>query len=193
MSEVQVPILGQTKRAKRTWAYIVKANGKWQCQECGSAEMLQAHSATGKHNNPEEGVCLCADCHSEKHPNVPKALFFSKRLQPYWQNISASSLAKEIGVCPRTIIRRAKKLGISTGELSSDDKSKLCEGRLEGIDYSELERYSMLTIDDVRKELKVSQSTVYLLIKTNKLKALRVGHAWRIREEDFEQFRRELK
>jgi len=58
----------------------------------------------------------------------------SKIHQPYWPNISARSLAKEIKCHSRTIVRTAKKLGIPMGiPLSDEDKTrialKLSEGR----------------------------------------------------------------
>ena len=83
--------------------------------------MTQAH-----HKIPGEDsslVALCAECHSKKHPDLPKSLFFkSKSLQPYWHNKSASSLAKELGIHPRTVIRAARRLEISPGELSPWDE-----------------------------------------------------------------------
>ena len=98
----------------------VKANAYFTCRECGSTELIQAH-----HEIPGDDdslVSLCAECHSRKHPDVPKALFFSNIQQPYWHNKSASSLAKELGAHPRTIIRAAKRLGILPGELSPWDE-----------------------------------------------------------------------
>lgn len=103
-------------------AIKVKANANYQCQECGSTELVQAH-----HNIPSDDsslIVLCAECHSSRHPNVPKALFYTKNHQPYWYNKSASTLARELGVCSRTIVRRARKLGIPKGELKfSDEKA----------------------------------------------------------------------
>jgi hypothetical protein len=57
---------------------------------------------------------------------VPLELFLNschKRRSPYWQNKSAASLAKELGVHPRTVIRRAKKFSIPRGELKPLDKA----------------------------------------------------------------------
>ena len=54
---------------------IAKANAGYICQECGSAKFIQAH-----HRIPRDDtsiIVLCAECHSKKHPDVPKALFFS--------------------------------------------------------------------------------------------------------------------
>jgi hypothetical protein len=98
------------------WSAIVKSNAHYTCIECGSTELIQAHDPTGKHVDPSVGQCLCAGHHADKHPNVPRALFFSGNKQPYWINISASSIAKQTGCHPRTIIRKAKKLGF-TGKL----------------------------------------------------------------------------
>lgn len=97
-----------------------KANAKYTCHECGSTELIQAH-----HKIPGDDrslIVLCADCHSKRHPNLPKALFFTKNHQPYWYNISAASLAKDIGVNSRTIIRAARRLEISRGELIPRDE-----------------------------------------------------------------------
>lgn len=98
----------------------VKANARYICQECGSTEFIQGHHQ--KAGDDSTIICLCAECHSQKHPNLPRALFFSERHQPYWFNKSASSLAKEIGVHPRTIIRLAKKYGVLSGELTTKDE-----------------------------------------------------------------------
>ena len=97
-------------------AIKVKANAHYTCQECSSTELIQAH-----HKIPGDDdslVVLCAECHSRKHPDLPKALFFNKGIQPYWHNKSAGSLARELKVHPRTIIRAARKFGILQGELS---------------------------------------------------------------------------
>ena len=110
---------------RKIWASIVKGNAKYKCQVCGSTELIQAHDPTHSHSNPLDGIALCAEHHSQQHPNIPHNLFFNKRMQPYWDNISASSLAKHRNVHPRTIIRQAKKLGIHTGVLSDTDKEIL--------------------------------------------------------------------
>lgn len=101
-------------------AIRVKANAHYTCKECGSTELIQAH-----HEIPGDDdslVPLCAECHSKKHANVPKALFFNHIQQPYWHNKSASSLARKLGAHPRTIIRAAKRLGVLPGELSQWDE-----------------------------------------------------------------------
>lgn len=57
---------------------------------------------------------------------MPHNLFICKGHQPYWTNISARTLAKELNCHSRTIIRRAKKLGIPMGEpLSEENKQYL--------------------------------------------------------------------
>jgi len=101
-------------------AIKVKANAHYQCQECGSTELIQAHHQIPGDDN--RLIVLCAECHSRKHPDVPRALFFSTSNQPYWQNKSASTLAKELGVHSRTVIRAAKRLEILPGELSPWDE-----------------------------------------------------------------------
>ena len=106
-------------------AIRVKANANYICQECGSTELIQAH-----HEIPGDDdslIALCADCHSKKHPDVPKALFLSTNNQPYWHNKSASSIAKVLSVHPRTIIRAARRLQILPGLLSNIDKRRLID------------------------------------------------------------------
>jgi len=90
------------------------------CQECVSTEFIQTH-----HEIPGDDstiVVLCGECHSRKHPDVPKALFLSVHRQFYWFNKSASSLARQLGVHPRTVIRAAKRLEILPGDLSPWDE-----------------------------------------------------------------------
>jgi len=45
-----------------------------------------------------------------------------------------------------------------------------------------------LTIKKVAEELEVNPETVYRLVRTNKLKALRIGRQYRIRREDLEEY-----
>ena len=101
-------------------AIRIKANAHYTCQECPSTELIQAHHETPGDDSTQ--IPLCAECHSKKHPDVPKALFFSTNNQPYWHNKSASSLARELGAHPRTIIRAAKRLGVLPRELSQWDE-----------------------------------------------------------------------
>ena len=51
----------------------------------------------------------------------------------------------------------------------------------------------MLTLDDVAKELQISTRSVYRLIWNKKLKSVKVGNLRRVKEEDFEAFKKELK
>ena len=102
-------------------AIRVKVKANYICAECGSTELIQAH-----HERPGDDssmVPLCAECHSKKHPELPKTLFFNKTQQPYWFNKSAGSIAKELGVHSRTVIRASKRLGILKGELSTEDEN----------------------------------------------------------------------
>lgn len=102
-------------------ATIVKVNAGYRCQECGSDEIVQSHHQIPGDDSSQ--ICLCAECHSLEHPEVPKGLFFSIIHQPYWFNKPASRLAREVGVISRTIIRAAKKLDIPQGELSIADEA----------------------------------------------------------------------
>jgi len=104
-------------------AIKVKVKANYTCSECGSKELIQGH-----HTIPGDDssiIPLCAECHSNKHPELPKALFFSKTQQPYWYNKSAASLAKELGVHSRTVIRASRRLGILKGDLSSVDEARI--------------------------------------------------------------------
>lgn len=101
-------------------AVRVKANARYTCQECGSTELIQAHHQVPRDDNSL--IALCADCHSRRHPSLAKSLFFTKNHQPYWYNKSAASMAKELGVSSRTIIRTARHLNISRGELTPWDE-----------------------------------------------------------------------
>jgi len=98
-----------------------KANAHHTCQECGSTELIQAHHEIPGDDNSL--IALCAECHSKRHPDVPKALFFSTNIQPYWHNKSASSLAKELSVCSRTVIRAARKFKVNQGRLSDGEET----------------------------------------------------------------------
>jgi len=102
-------------------AYRIKSNARYICQECGSTEFIQAHHRTP--NDDSTLIALCAECHSKKHPDVPRKLFFSNNRQPYWSNVSASTLAREVGVHPRTIWRLLKRLKINKGYLSDETRA----------------------------------------------------------------------
>lgn len=99
-------------------AVQIKSNANYTCRQCGSTELVQAH-----HQIPGDDstlIALCAECHSQKHPDIPKALFFSVNHQPYWHNKSASSIARELQVHSRTIVRAARRLGIPPGLLTDE-------------------------------------------------------------------------
>lgn len=50
-----------------------------------------------------------------------------------------------------------------------------------------------LTVDEVRIELRVHAMTVYRLIKSGRLGAVRVGRSYRIKKSDFEKYLREAR
>ena len=99
---------------------------KEQCQECGSTTSIQLHHIS---YDPESLICLCGECHSRKHSNVPKEAFFSKPTRGYyWTNTSATYLARQMNCHCRTITRSAKKLDIPPGEeLSAVDKERIIQ------------------------------------------------------------------
>lgn len=104
-------------------ALKVKANGRYICIFCGSTEYIQGHHLVPR--DDDSIIPLCAFCHHSFHPRLPLGLFTSKEHQPYWNNRSAASIAKEMGVHPRTIYRRAKKLNIPKGYLTPIDEERL--------------------------------------------------------------------
>lgn len=113
---------------RRNWATKVKAHYDYLCAECDSDENIQAHDPTEQHKDWTVGIALCGNCHSKKHPDVPRELFLSSSHQSYsyWPNISARALSREIGCHNRTVIRAAKKLKILMGSNLSDiDKQRI--------------------------------------------------------------------
>ena len=125
----------------RLLAVRVKSNANYVCQECGSTELIQAHHQIK--GDDDSLIVLCANCHSKKHPKVPKPLFFvAKVRQPYWWNISASTIAKQIDVCSRTVIRKARRLGIPTGCSISNEDIERIKGYKK---YSSVNKLSKIT------------------------------------------------
>ena len=103
---------------------MVKANANYTCSLCGSTENVQAHHQV--HGDDSSLVVLCGECHSTQHPNTPKGLITCvKSHQPYWCNKSAGSIARELGVHTRTIIRSSRRLGIPQGFITPFDLSRL--------------------------------------------------------------------
>jgi hypothetical protein len=66
--------------AHREWSKRVKLKYD-ECVDCGRSDNLQAHHiipveiAPQKANDISNGVALCENCHSSKHPDVPNKLF----------------------------------------------------------------------------------------------------------------------
>lgn len=54
---------------------LVKVRANYTCQECGSRNRIQAHHQVRGDDNSL--IPLCAECHSERHPDMPKALFLN--------------------------------------------------------------------------------------------------------------------
>ena len=51
----------------------------------------------------------------------------------------------------------------------------------------------LLTVREVAAALRVSTMTVYRLIRAGELRALRVGHSYRIRESDVDAYLEEVR
>lgn len=108
----------------RTFSNKVKSRANYTCQECGSAELVQAHAPNGDHSDWTKGIALCALCHAEEHPGTPKELFLAERSNSLWPNITAASLARELQ-CPKgSVIRVAVDLGINFEKPLSDRNKK---------------------------------------------------------------------
>jgi transposase-like protein len=106
----------------------VKAKYDYTCAICKSTENIQAHDPTREHKDWKVGIALCGYCHAKEHPEVPIGIFLAKNKQPYWHNISARTIAKNIGCHNRTVIRIAKKLSIATNcKISDEDIEKIWE------------------------------------------------------------------
>jgi hypothetical protein len=58
------------------WRRSVFERDNWRCQECGSTRKLNAHHIKRWVSHPElrfdvnNGVTLCFDCHTKKHPHI---------------------------------------------------------------------------------------------------------------------------
>jgi hypothetical protein len=120
-----------------------KASASYTCCECGSTEFIQAHHVIPKDDSSI--IVLCAICHHKKHPDLALGLFTNKRHQPYWENKSVYSLSREMMVHPRTIVRRAKKLGITEGVLTQEKEQAI---RDYIIKYKPVERVIYSPISD---------------------------------------------
>ena len=103
---------------------IAKVRANYTCEECGSTEYVQAHHIVPQRDDSPL-VCLCAKCHSEKHPDVPIGLFFNEKQQPTCPNISTNSLSGKLDCHNRIVIRHARKLRIPFGEPISDENLAL--------------------------------------------------------------------
>lgn len=51
-----------------------------------------------------------------------------------------------------------------------------------------MEGFKLYTIDEIAEILKVTQRTVYNYIKSESLKAIKIGKYWRVRHEDLALF-----
>ena len=71
------------------------------------------------------------------------------------------------------------------------NKGHMCQGKAEGERVSEPQPFhpgGLLTVSEVAATMRVSNMTVYRLIKGGELPAVRVGKNYRIRESDVERF-----
>ena len=173
-------------------AIRAKANQHYTCQECGATELIQAHHQV--RGDDSSLISLCAECHSQKHPNVPKALFFNTDNQPYWYNKSAASLAKSWGLCSRTIIRAAKRLTVPKGILSEDDEDRIKRavlGRKPLTERNKKKKRSneLLTVPNAAKMLGKPKMTLYRWLDSKRLIGVEVGGIWFIPISEIERLK----
>ena len=79
------------------------------------------------------------------------------------------------------LIQNKKLAALKIGRfyrIREDQLEKLIAGKL----------VALLTIDDIAESLKVHRNYVVRLIKEKKIKALRIGKFYRVREDDYEDF-----
>ena len=162
------------------------------CQHCGGSELLQAHHivpcADNGEDDPANGICLCAGCHADEHPDVPRNFFFIKAWGPYnpggW---SATYVAGLLNCHPRTIVRRARTAGIKReGQywaFTEDDLAELAyleraTGKEKFKTWDELPKY--LGADQVSDFLQLHVNTVKGWCRSGKLQAKKIGKSWRI-------------
>lgn len=49
----------------------------------------------------------------------------------------------------------------------------------------------MLTISEVAKELKLSEMTIFRYLKSGKIKGVKIGKNWRVKQEEVERIKEE--
>ena len=150
---------------------IVRSRDKWTCQKCGRSEYVQAHHIDQVkdyplfQNLPDNGITLCVYCHADVHPEIPRNLFIANVVKAEKEGcISAGKLAQELKVNPRTIVRRAVKLGI----LKPMQKWMFTKEEAEVLRNAKYQRYNRkaadLTDDDmIRNQIYLSERQVGLL------------------------------
>ena len=163
-----------------SFRHIVRERDNWTCQKCGCAEHLQAHHIephNGNNNNPDNGMTLCVYCHAKQHPEMPFSLFISNAIKAEKEGcVSASKLAKELEVHPRTIVRRARRLGFikpmqkwvfnQSEAHALRNWTKIYPGyilRIKSIKKSSL--MFIMTTEELCREIEIHQSTLYRWMK----------------------------
>ena len=184
-----------TRNQYSKWHSVkVKARFNYQCAKCGSTENIQAHDPTGTHHNWRDGIALCGHCHSLEHPNVPATLFESSSHQPYWSNISASTLAKEFKCHNRTIIRVARRLGIPPKQPLSEEQKALLKDNIIGKELltMPIDSQPSMTVREVADYLHLSEYTITEYLRSGQLKGFKIHtggpHRWRVKRQDLLYF-----
>jgi len=80
------------------------------------------------------------------------------------------------------LIRENKLAALKIGRfyrIREDQLEKLIDGKLDG---------AILTIEDIAEILKVHRTSIAKQVREKKIKAVRIGKFYRIREKDFEAF-----
>ena len=73
-------------------------------------------------------------------------------------------------------------------KLFSFEETKMIQSLVQSFDQSAFPKPDILNLDETAKLLRVSNQTIYNMIKDGRLKAYKVGREWRIQKKDIESF-----
>lgn len=108
-----------------TFARKVMSRDK-KCQACGSAIQLQAHHiipvSIGGTDSIDNGIALCAECHADRHPDMPRNLFLIKS-KGHLTDASEKLFQFNVRVLPDTVVKVARltaQRGVSQGAIVAE-------------------------------------------------------------------------
>ncbi|MBM3188812.1 MAG: hypothetical protein FJZ90_08840 [Chloroflexi bacterium] len=188
----------------KTFSVIVRERDKV-CQHCGSTELLQAHHieprANGGSDDPSNGVALCAGCHADEHPDLPRNLFFISAQGPNTtEGWPATYVARLLDCHPRSVVRHARELGITRKgycwAFSGDDIATM-ESQLKDLPHgaewtklTEEEHYRGWTVSELAAGAGVNGSRIRQLLLAGELKGEKFGPVWVIPDAEAKEWLR---